>query len=114
MLSGADALQTTQWKKFFFLCFAASLIIHLLTAWFSVGFQYQDEQSQIMDFAGYKLGMVPIDRLSWEFKEQIRPGIQPLVVVALYKSLQFLHIANPFLCTLILRIFSTLLGWASV
>ena len=103
-----------KWKSFFFYCFAASLAIHLITAYFSVGFQYQDEQSQIMDFAGYKMGMVPLDRLSWEYKEQIRQGIQPFIVVCLYRALQFQHIANPFLCTFILRIFSTILGWLSV
>ena len=107
-------LQAPQWKKFFFRCFAAALVIHLITAWFSLGFQYQDEQSQIMDFAGYKMGMVPLDKLSWEYKAQIRQGIQPLAVVALYRTLEALHIANPFLCTFILRIFSGLLGWLSV
>jgi len=102
------------WQRFFFWCFTLSLIIHLVTAWFSVGYQFQDEQSQIMDFAGYKLGMVSINDLSWEYKEQIRQGIQPLAVVALYRVLQYFNIANPFLCALILRIFSTLLGWVTV
>ena len=102
------------WYAFFRYCFFAALVIHLLTAWFSIGFQYQDEQSQIMDFAGYKMGMVPLDRLSWEYKEQIRQGIQPFIVVCLYRSLQYFHIANPFLCTLILRVFSTIVGWLSV
>lgn len=102
------------WKRFFFWAFAGSLVFHLLAAWFSIGYLYLDEQCQIMEFAGYKLGFIPGKWLPWEFNSQIRQAIQPFIVVMLYKALDFFHIANPFLCSLILRILSSILGWFSI
>ena len=103
-----------KWNSFFMYCFAASLVIHLLTAWFSVGYQYQDEQSQIMDFAGHKLGMVRTDQLSWEYNQQIRSGVQPFMVVCVYRIMGFFHMTNPFLCSFIMRLLATILGLFSV
>jgi len=103
-----------KWNSFFIYCFAGALAIHLLTACFSVGYQYQDEQSQIMDFAGHKLGMVRTDQLSWEYNQQIRSGIQPFMVVCVYHCMNLFNLTNPFLCSLIMRLFATILGWFSI
>jgi phosphatidylinositol glycan class B len=102
------------WKLFFYRCFGISLLLHIITAWFSIGYQYQDEHSQIMEFAAYKLGLAPAKKLSWEFKDQIRQAIQPFMAYVLYRGLQLIHLADPFTCSFLLRLFSSLLGWASI
>lgn len=113
-LESGNKIAERKWNSFFVYCFTAALAIHLLTAWFSVGYQYQDEQSQIMDFAGHKMGMVRTDQLSWEYNQQIRPGIQPFMVVCVYRALNLFRITNPFFCAFIMRLFSTIFGWLSV
>lgn len=109
-----DQVNPIYWKTFFYRCFAVSLALHIITAWFSIGYQYQDEHSQIFEFAAYKLGLASADRLSWEFKDQIRQAIQPFFAYILYRVLQVANVADPFICSFLLRLFSATLGWASV
>ena len=57
---------------------AGGLAVVATSAWFNRGFLSYDEHFQILEFAWYKLGRAPAETLAWEFREQMRPGLQPL------------------------------------
>jgi len=62
-------------KLIYFILFIT--IIYCFTAYNSSGFHQPDEHFQIIEFANYKLGNTKPQDLSWEFKAEIRPTIQP-------------------------------------
>lgn len=86
----------------------------LLAAVFSKGFHHWDEHFQILEFAGWKLGLSPAADLPWEFESKLRPALQPLVVVALYKCLALFGTPDPFILTLLLRLGAAALSFASI
>ena len=89
----------------------SALLIYLITAYFSIGYYHPDEHFQILEFCNYKLGNIPAQKLSWEFHEQIRPALQPVIAMAAIKILNTVSIYNPFTYSLVLRIISALLAW---
>ncbi len=91
--------------------FILSLLVFLLTAVFSEGYYHPDEHFQILEFANYKLGNSPAADLPWEFKEKIRPALQPAMVYGFIRVLKSIGIDNPFTYTLLLRIFTALFAW---
>jgi phosphatidylinositol glycan class B len=88
-----------------------SLFLHICCAWFSIGYHYDDEHWQILEFANYKLGLSPASDLPWEFVDQIRPTLQPFLVYVLAKFMMALDLYNPFTLILILRLISGVLSW---
>jgi len=72
-------------KKIHLFIFLSSVIIYSITAYFSVGYYYFDEHYQILEFANIKLGLTETESLPWEYAAKIRPSIQPLIYVAIYK-----------------------------
>lgn len=54
-----------------------SLILHIFAGLNSAGVAHVDEHYQILEFVNYKLGLVSIDRLPWEFGFRMRAWIQP-------------------------------------
>lgn len=90
-----------------------SLFFHLLTAYFSVGYQAVDEHFQILEFLSYKLGGAPAYDLPVEFAEQMRPWLQVQIYWVLTHMVQALGIQNPHLWAVIFRTFTGLLGWFS-
>jgi len=91
--------------------FLFGLIIFLTTAYFSIGYYHVDEHFQILEFANYKLGHSPATDLAWEFQARIRPALQPAIAVLIIKLLDLVNVSNPFVYSLILRIFTALLSW---
>lgn len=89
----------------------SGLIVFLITAFFSNGYFHADEHFQILEFANYKRGFTPAEELPWEFKEQIRPALQPTLALISIEFLQFLGIESPFTQALILRLMSAMLAW---
>ena len=83
-----------------------ALIVHLICVWFSVGFHHPDEHFQLIEFANYKCGRTPLERLPWEFPAKMRPGLQPLMVYILLKPYYALGINNPFAFAMLLRFLS--------
>jgi len=98
---------------FIYRWFAISLVLHLIVAWFSIGFYHFDEHFQILEFAGYKIGHSPASALPWEFEAQIRSAFQPFIAYCVLKLLFWVHIDDPFFATTILRFMSAFLGWFS-
>jgi GPI mannosyltransferase 3 len=91
-----------------------SLLLHLITAHFSVGYYHPDEHFQILEFIGYKLGLSPATDLPWEFEARIRPWFQPAVMTAFVKGFRLLGIQNAVVWSELFRQISGLLSWISV
>ena len=83
-----------------------------LAAVFSYGHHHADEHFQILEFAGWKLGLTPAEALPWEFAAQLRPTLQPAMVVVLYRTCDLFGTPAPFLITLLLRLFTAALAFA--
>lgn len=105
-------MKTTE-SRFLWRCMAASLILHLVTAYFSVGYHSADEQFQILEFLSYKLGKAPVSVLAVEYGERMRPWLQPALYYAITRALQGLGIQSPFTWALSFRLFAGFLGWLS-
>jgi len=88
--------------------------VFLVTAVFSTGFHHWDEHFQILEFAGWKLGLSPVQDLPWEFAARIRPAIQPFMVVQLHHLFGLFGSTDPFAITLFLRVLSALLSFAAI
>ncbi|MEJ2111455.1 MAG: hypothetical protein P8Z37_16405 [Acidobacteriota bacterium] len=87
------------------------LAVLLSAACFSVGYYQFDEHFQILEFAGLKLDLAVPDNMPWEYFQQMRPAIQPALVVLLYNALSWFGIENPFTVALGLRLISALLAF---
>ena len=92
--------------------FLAGCVLYGVVAWFSMGYHHPDEHFQILEMANYKLGGTPAADLPWEFREQIRPGLQPALAYAVIGSLRALGLESPFGQTFVLRLLSGWLLWA--
>lgn len=97
-------------------CFTLSLALHIAAAIYSVGYHHYDEHFQILEFATIKLPFSSGSEadLAWEYTAQIRPAIQPLFVIFVGMAMHHLGSYDPFICVLILQLFSALLGWLSL
>jgi len=88
-----------------------SLILFIVTAYFSEGFFHPDEHFQLIEFVNFKLGNTTLAQLPWEFNERIRPGLQVALGYFFIKSFGFFGINNPFVQTMLLRIITAMLSW---
>jgi GPI mannosyltransferase 3 len=91
--------------------YAVGLFVTLLASWFSVGYYHPDEHFQILEFAGYRLGQSPASDLPWEFREQIRPALQPVIACGVIAVAKIVGIGDPFLQAFLLRLLTGLFSW---
>ncbi|OFZ43089.1 MAG: hypothetical protein A2070_01670 [Bdellovibrionales bacterium GWC1_52_8] len=91
-----------------------SLVLHVLAALLSTGFQNSDEHFQILEFLHARLGLSPLSDLSMEFQGMMRPWLQPLFYEVPVQLLRRLGIENPFVWATVIRLVSALVGWLSV
>lgn len=91
--------------------FIASALALVLTSIFSLGYHQFDEHFQILEFAGLKLNLTTSANLPWEYFEQMRPAIQPAIVVCLYNFTGLFGLNNPFTVAFILRLMSATLAF---
>jgi phosphatidylinositol glycan class B len=94
--------------------YITAMIVFFLTAWFSVGYNHYDEHFQIMEFAGLKLGLTEKANLPWEYTCMMRPALQPLIVVLVYKTFAVIGITNPFIIAFSLRLLTAILAFVSI
>lgn len=87
-----------------------ALVVYITTAFNSLGFYHADEQYQIIEFAGLKLGTHEPNELAWEFKSQIRPSLQPVICFAFFKVLTIVKINDPYIQVFLIRLLSALLS----
>lgn len=90
--------------------FLIAAVVYLITAWNSSGFHSADEHFQIIAFAQWKLGALPMAHLPWEFAAEIRSSFQPWVAVATFKAAALVGIHDPFTQAFLLRVFTALLA----
>ncbi len=102
-----------QWKAFLFRWLSLSLVLHLITSIFSIGHHSADEYFQILEFLSFKLGNTPAHHLPTEFREQMRPWMQPGIYWCMTRIWQFFGVYNPFTWATSFRMFSGLIGWLS-
>jgi phosphatidylinositol glycan class B len=88
-----------------------SLIILIITAFFSTGYYHFDEHFQILEFAGLKLKMTVAANLPWEYQYQMRPAIQPAIVVLMSHLLNISGVNNPFTIALFSRLLSAAMAF---
>ncbi len=81
-----------------------AVFFHFIAAYFSIGAHQSDELFQVFEFAGYKLGMNTAAELPWEFSEQMRSGLQPLLIVFITKICFALSFKNPFSIAFLVRL----------
>ena len=91
-----------------------SIILLILASIFSVGYYQFDEHFQILEFAGLKLNLTSADKLPWEFHNQIRASIQPVIVVYFYRFWELFGFTNPFFITFLLRLLSASISFVSM
>ncbi len=99
--------QNTSYKKILY----CGLLVQLIAAWFSVGFNHYDEHYQVLEFCNYKLGLSAASSLPWEFSTQCRGALQPLIAYSFCKTLQLLGLYNPFWVAFLLRLCMGILTW---
>jgi len=87
---------------------AIAVIVFGVTAFNSHGFYHGDEHFQIVEFAGLKLGTHFPHDLVWEFKEQIRPTLQPTICFVFLNLFISVGIADPYAQMFLLRLMTAL------
>jgi GPI mannosyltransferase 3 len=91
-----------------------SILTLFVAACFSSGYYHFDEHFQILEFAGLKLNMTVAANLPWEYTYQMRPAIQPAIVVVLYKIFITFGINSPFTIAFVLRILSAVVSFTGM
>lgn len=89
-------------------------VLIVSTAVNAVGYHHADEHYQIIEFANYFLGGIGGNTLSWEFQNQIRPSIQPLIAVGVISFSRFIDLPDPFDIMVVIRILTGFLALYAV
>jgi phosphatidylinositol glycan class B len=84
--------------------------VYIVTAIYSNGYHHPDEHFQLIEFAGLKGGWNTGFDLAWEYDAQIRPALQPMVALCVFKSLNLFGISDPFLLSMALRLLTAALS----
>ena len=87
-------------------------ILVCLAAWCTTGYFHPDEHFQILEFANWKMGGTPTEALPWEFNARMRPSLQPVLAMGLFRIFQGFGINDPFIWAFLLRLGTGLAtGW---
>ncbi len=107
--------------RFLYACIFICFLLHLISAYFTIGFYSDDEHFQILEITAYLLSineMAVGDKTGfyweWESHVRMRPWLQPLLYFGFINFFQYLGFNDPFTWTLIIRILSSLLGLFSI
>jgi GPI mannosyltransferase 3 len=89
------------------------LAFFLVAAWFTSGFHHHDEHFQVLEFANLKMGRASEANMPWEWQEQMRPGLQPMLAVGWVRLSEVVGCTDPFFQMILLRLLCGLLTfWA--
>ena len=97
-------------KKYTYALLLVIAVIYGLTAVNSTGYHHPDEHYQIIEFAGLKDGWNYDFDLTWEYDAQIRPALQPMIALCVFKLLGLFGVNDPFHLMLGLRILTAILA----
>ncbi|HTH82747.1 MAG TPA: hypothetical protein VL490_07415 [Mucilaginibacter sp.] len=87
------------------------LLLQLIAAWFSLGYNHVDEHYQVFEFCNYKLGLSPASQLPWEYAAHCRSGLQPLVAYIFCKTLLVFGLFNPYFAAFLPRLLMGVATW---
>lgn len=110
----AGGLDDPSWRRFLVRWLLVSLGFVVVAAYCSEGFYHPDEQFQVLEFVGAKLGRTPWVQLPWEFPARLRSWTQPAVYYAIQQSLSAAGVESPFSWAFAFRLFSGIVGWISL
>ena len=79
------------------------LASHLSAIVWSRGYHHPDEHFQVLEFIGWKLGLVPIEKMPWELPERMRPWLHALLFFPLEWLSKYSFDLSPFTRTTIHR-----------
>lgn len=91
----------------------AAVAIFVVTAVSNYGYYNPDEHYQIVEYAGIKTATFE-PTISWEYDAQIRPMLQPAICAGFLKAFSWLSISDPFVQTMLMRIFTAFLSLAVI
>jgi phosphatidylinositol glycan class B len=91
-----------------------AFVVYAVSAFHNTGFYYYDEHYQIIEFAELKSGRNNPSDLAWEYKEKIRPAIQPLMAFIGFSLMRGLGVQDSYVLITILRLFTALLALAII
>jgi GPI mannosyltransferase 3 len=91
--------------------FITGLVLAVICAWFSIGFNQADEHFQILEFCNYKLGNSPASNLSWEFQQKMRASLLPDIAYCIAKTMKVCGLYDPFILAFLLRFFTAIASW---
>lgn len=87
-----------------------AVIWYTITAYQSIGYYHADEHFQVIEFAGVLTGNTTGDLLPWEFREQIRPTLQPVLCASIFKACSLIGINEPHTQAFLLRLLTAILS----
>jgi hypothetical protein len=108
------ALDAVDERRLLWTLVAVGLALTLAAATTSDSVFQVDEHFQVVEFAGYKLGVTPAGDLAWEFPARIRPWLQPGAYVLVARALHAVGVESPFAVMRGYRIASGLAAWAAI
>lgn len=91
----------------------AAVAIFVVTAVSNYGYYNPDEHYQIVEYAGIKTATFE-PTISWEYDARIRPMLQPAICAGFLKAFSWLSISDPFVQTMLMRIFTAFLSLAVI
>lgn len=89
------------------------LCLHFLAVIFSIGFYNHDEQRQVLQMVGAKLGLYSENYLDFQYNTEIRSWFHPSLYLFLGKCYGLFFNLNPFKLAFFFRLFSSLFGLTS-
>lgn len=97
-------------RKYFIVAFFLFLVSSIL----SEGFFHEDEHFQLVEYANYKMGNVPVNDLPWEFAEKMRPSFQVFITYKVFHLIHFLGSDDPFIATMVLRMIAAMCSFLAL
>ena len=101
-------------RRHFQFCLAASAFLFLVCAVFSAGTHDPDEYFQIIEFASTKLSISDTADLTWEYREQMRPWLQPAMYVGVARAAGHFGIHRPLTLLFLFRLLTAVIAWSSL
>lgn len=93
---------------------SVSALVFGITAVNSEGFFYPDEHYQLIEFARWKMGLNNAGDIPWELPSKIRPTLQPVATILVFKILELFGISNPFTIATSLRLLMATITMCSI
>lgn len=100
--------------KFHNILLILAIIVYSLTAFFSSGYYHPDEHYQIIEFAQIINGTNEPKDMAWEYREQIRPTLQPIIAFGVFQLCDTLSIKDAYLKAFFLRLLTAFLSLGAI